>query len=410
MLHLLLHSIRERYEADLRILVADDGGAADLYDIQAHGAELLELPENSGLGYGRNALVRSTRTRFFMLLDDDVFFLEATSLQHLVTALDANPDAVLAAGCYQDIRFQKRDCFALRFDTESSGAIVSARVAPASSESCTRVHMAHNFFVARTSALLKFSWDPRQRVMEHETFFYQLFLNGQSVLSCPRVSVGHNTTRDNEYRERSFRLREQLFMQYLCKNFPEVSRFRTPHLLWRCDSRTYCGPAWHAQFAYDGMQCHPMQWDESEDQSVVRRPLVSQPLLEDESFPRAKGGVPALAAHRCRVPLLVLILTEERNIKRRAEQRATWLSFSWHRGYLDRSLVPWRYLYVFARQKSGAAHASMLDEVVGDSVTLGNVTEGYKNLVFKTMEAIRWAIRHVDFDVILKTDDDSMVH
>ena len=46
----------------------------------------------------------------------------------------------------------------------------------------------------------------------------------------------------------------------------------------------------------------------------------------------------------------------------------------------------------------------------GDTVTLRNATEGYGALVFKTLEALRWACKSVFFTVALKVDDDSVVH
>jgi len=41
---------------------------------------------------------------------------------------------------------------------------------------------------------------------------------------------------------------------------------------------------------------------------------------------------------------------------------------------------------------------------------LSNTTESYANLVFKTMEALRWALANVNFETLLKVDDDSIVH
>ena len=38
------------------------------------------------------------------------------------------------------------------------------------------------------------------------------------------------------------------------------------------------------------------------------------------------------------------------------------------------------------------------------------MTEGYENLVYKTLEALRWALTHTSFEVLLKTDDDTVVH
>ncbi len=58
-------------------------------------------------------------------------------------------------------------------------------------------------------------------------------------------------------------------------------------------------------------------------------------------------------------------------------------------------------MYVMARD--GKEEAAELDRVVGDAVTLSAVHEGYANLVYKTLEAVRWALEHVPFGVLLKT-------
>ncbi len=417
MLTQLLHSIRRGYGPLMRILVADDGGAADGAMIRELGAELLTLPAMSGLSYGRNSLVRAVTTPYFVLLDDDVLFHSATRLEVLLAALRQDPTAALAAGCYVDERFGGEDCFNLRLDAEEGGAVVRAR--PATDlRGCGRVHLAHNFFVARTGVLRRFGWDDRQKVMEHETFYYQLLLNEQSVIACTGVSVRHNTTRDDEYRERSFRLKEGRFMQYLCKNFPELARFDTPYLQWRCDQRVYCSPAWHAQFPYDGRECRPMQWVEEEDKSTIQRPLISRAIHSAQRFPRRRVadagtmatsvGAAQLAHH---TPLLALVFTEAGNVARRRWQRATWMSFPWHRGYLGHELVPWRYVYVMARPSESGGDP-VLDRIVGDTVTLSATTDTYMNLVYKTMAALRWALESSDvsFDVLLKVDDDSIVH
>eukprot|EP00966_Prymnesium_polylepis_P144450 3335740-Prymnesium_polylepis.1 len=186
MLEILLRSIRRLHGHQLRIIVADDGGASDEAVLRTWNAELLKLPTSSGLGHGRNALVRATRTRFFALLDDDVLFHQHTGLSDLVDALERDSGAVLAAGCYMDVRFNRKDCFTLQFEADEGGSVVRAHPAQLDAGGCSRVHATHNFFVAHTSTLARFGWDPRQRVMEHETFFYQLFLNQLNVLACPQ--------------------------------------------------------------------------------------------------------------------------------------------------------------------------------------------------------------------------------
>ena len=118
------------------------------------------------------------------------------------------------------------------------------------------------------------------------------------------------------------------------------------------------------------------------------------------------------------VPLLLLIFTRTENHARRRSQRKAWLRRSWTRGEVSRAEAPslaepdakvaWRYVYVQGRRNS--TPASPLDALVGDTVTLSAVFESYDNLVYKTLEALRWALAHVPFGTLLKTDDDSIVH
>lgn len=129
---------------------------------------------------------------------------------------------------------------------------------------------------------------------------------------------------------------------------------------------------------------------------------------------------PLAAGTPIKVPLLVIIFTEERNHARRERQRSTWLQQRWPRGELrassaaggkEPSHTGWRYVYVMARSSAGSGSTTaVLDRVQGDAVTLSAVRESYANLVYKTLEAVRWSLRHVAFGALLKTDDDSIVH
>ena len=76
----------------------------------------------------------------------------------------------------------------------------------------------------------------------------------------------------------------------------------------------------------------------------------------------------------------------------------------------ERPSVGWRYVYMMARSAAGSSQPAELDRVIGDSVTLSAVQESYANLVYKTLEAVRWSLNHVAFGALLKTDDDSIVH
>ena len=134
--------------------------------------------------------------------------------------------------------------------------------------------------------------------------------------------------------------------------------------------------------------------------------------LANHLRPEQAGPNPAA---RPKLSLLVLVLTERSNVQRRKSQRATWLSFRWLPGEVRRKPaattthpMAWRYVFVQARE--AGTDKSTLDRVRGDIVTLSAVDEGYANLVYKTLEAVRWALEHVSFEALLKTDDDTLVH
>ena len=140
-------------------------------------------------------------------------------------------------------------------------------------------------------------------------------------------------------------------------------------------------------------------------------PLHPNSLRRAQTYPRSGRSKP--------IPLLVLIFTTRGNTARRAAQRAAWLRLRWSLGDVVSSRAAgsnnsssWRYVYMMAQDEASAVAIKNhpLDTVVGDGVTLSAVREGYANLVLKTMEALRWALRYVQFTTLLKTDDDSIVH
>lgn len=115
--------------------------------------------------------------------------------------------------------------------------------------------------------------------------------------------------------------------------------------------------------------------------------------------------------------LLLLIFTQRANEERRNWQRTTFLGRSWQAGEAaadptakDSTASSWRYVYVLGREQPGAKKGGGLGRLVGDSVMLSAVSDSYPNLVYKTLESLRWVIRRVPCEVMLKTDDDTIVH
>lgn len=398
----LVRSVRHHHGSLLPIIVAVP---SRLSVLSRWNAQQIVLPmTHGGPAVGRNAIVRAAQTRFLAFIGADTELHDNTSLPALLAMMKAAPDAALAGGCARRFDEGSSGCGYLTFYTSDDGSVVIAR-SDNEAQGVDRVHMVSNFFLARTAVLRRFGWDSRQRALEQESFFYQLYLNRQIVLACPRAVVWKNVSGDVPGR------RAQQSAQYLCKNFPEVRRFVTPTRWWHCDTHQMCTPNYDAQFAFDSTKCEAFAWDAEEDDSVMPRPLVGR-YLSERAFPPVTAPVPSGSSMR-HVPLLVIIFTQAQNVKRRAEQRNSWLFLHWHRGPRDPDLVPWRHLYVRARSSRDnlTSHAPRsLDEVFGDTLTLSRVSEDYRGLVFKTLEAFRWVLDRQSFGALLKTDDDSLVH
>jgi len=139
---------------------------------------------------------------------------------------------------------------------------------------CRIADIGHNFFLARVDVLRQYRWDPRQKMMEHESFFFHLHVNRLPVIVCDRVTVEHkhpNAAHEPVYRKQSERFQPKRYMQYFCKNFPWVTRMRTPYFEWHCTERTYCTLPFRGTAGICGQE---MDWS-SDNEQLLRLPQVA---------------------------------------------------------------------------------------------------------------------------------------
>ena len=106
-----------------------------------------------------------------MIIDDDVAFGDATSLEVLVGHLQRDASLALVAGCYVDPGHQSSSdqrspvCYSHDFDTRASNGRLSMQLQPVSGEALARpirAQLVQNAFVARSAVLASHPWDDRQ--------------------------------------------------------------------------------------------------------------------------------------------------------------------------------------------------------------------------------------------------------
>jgi GT2 family glycosyltransferase len=187
----LLYSIRVHYPETI-VRVADD--SKDYLSENAHvcglpGVLRYELPHNKGLSFGRNFLVGSVVTPYFVLLDDDFILRSETKVEALLELL----------------RLQRRNGFDLVGGAVRNGGRI--RHYQGFIEQVGDVlHCAHheesqypvpcevvwNFFAARTDVIRRVRWDDRQKLGEHLDFFMRCKEAGVRVGYHPGVVIDHD--------------------------------------------------------------------------------------------------------------------------------------------------------------------------------------------------------------------------
>lgn len=207
----LIDSIKYYYP-DLPIIVADDSRNP----VPRQDVEYYILPFDSGLSKGRNFLVSKVKTPYVLLLDDDFYFIKETKLEKLLQVLE-NSDLDIVGG-----RWIMKTKGRFKIHSYEGKLILEDGVLRHIKESygkafgCDLFDIIHNFFLARTDTLRRYTWDEELKVKEHEDFFFN-HKGKIKVALHPEVFVYHRKHRAKFYNE--FRHREDIFTaKYFAKH------------------------------------------------------------------------------------------------------------------------------------------------------------------------------------------------
>ena len=240
----LLYRIRELYPL-LAIYIADDGYEAYIVPLEFQNESLkyIRLPVDSGVGFGRNELIRHADMdsyKYIIMSDDDYFIEDMRLIESMIQRFVAmNKVAMNHVDIIAPYRCEERGgdpnlstCPVKR----NSGELVvhdqTLYVVPnimtkknTYHPMCGESELFQQFFFARTSIIRSYGWDDSLKNNDHYDFLLNLKNNGIVAMTCADLKILHTkhscqveSKRNKEYVElrskRWFNLLNHVFQKH----------------------------------------------------------------------------------------------------------------------------------------------------------------------------------------------------
>jgi GT2 family glycosyltransferase len=184
-LNTLLKGLRCKYPR-LRIHVCDDGRSPTK---NPFADETIILPFDSGISAGRNALLKSVTTPYFILMDDDFIVYEETCLERLIELMEISGLNLIGGAVHEPPVYEKFQCCHIQ---QKVNVLIRRKVKQSElRDGVLRCDMVRNFFIASTKDVIRTGgWDEELKQGEHIPFFLHIY-GKLSVGYTPEVGVLH---------------------------------------------------------------------------------------------------------------------------------------------------------------------------------------------------------------------------
>ena len=211
----LLFGIRNKYSY-VRIIIADDS----LNKILKEGENSLNiyciyLPFNTGVSIGRNKCVDMVKTKYLILLDDDMIVSKNTNFELFYDTIEKYQNEIdLLAGTVLD-----RDSYDALFEvyTQQKTVNILENAILYKHNEITWSHRQLNFFICKTRLLKDVPWDNNLKTEEHTEHFYRIYLSGYKVANTTKVEIDHNNDCNESYIYTLFR--NKFFFTYILNKY-----------------------------------------------------------------------------------------------------------------------------------------------------------------------------------------------
>jgi glycosyltransferase involved in cell wall biosynthesis len=207
----MLESVRQVYSGP--IIIADD--SASPFACNDPLVTVLELPFDSGVAIGRNALIDSVDTEYLWMADDDMILLPDFDIAKPLEYMNRNRDVDLYGGRVINLpQWESPDyaasvLFAYRGQPcKPLGTMV---------DGLPVYYKVPNFYVARTEQVRMTRYDSRLRRVDHNDFFTSAYGRLLCVYDSAWVVLHAHSLFDHRYQ--SFRMNQEQDLTYLARKW-----------------------------------------------------------------------------------------------------------------------------------------------------------------------------------------------
>lgn len=179
--------------------------------------EVINLPFDSGLSKGRNAIVSKCITKYIMILDDSRTFTSKLKINNMIQFLEENNKYHLFCGVINNRIRQHQKYSALFYSIKIIDNIINIKTMPTKKiksnlfKNLEETNIGVNVFIAKTKCLKNVKWNSNLKIGEHELFFHDFYKFGyRCVISedCNfnQVSIRHYPEDLKKYRDRAYNI------------------------------------------------------------------------------------------------------------------------------------------------------------------------------------------------------------
>lgn len=207
-----------QYYKKIKILVADD--SVELNKIinkkfcNRFNCEYLDLPFDTGLGYGRNQMILKTKTKYYLTLDDDSLIdyrFDLKKLYELIETTDRDLISVQRGVTKRHSKhyyhyFHSVDKYSnenygkyfIRYDQKMSKDRLIKNIL---GFDLYQAHLINENYLGKTNILKNNLYENDIKIGQHQLHFSKLYLKNIKIGYCPNLIIGEKIHYPKEYLE-----------------------------------------------------------------------------------------------------------------------------------------------------------------------------------------------------------------